>query len=138
MSRAFAVFKRDGRAASAECYAFYTMVCYVSCPGETGEGERGKKLTEDNRYGDDGTWSAVSIRVGTPPQWVDVMVNTVSSETWVVGPAGCKDNSELEDFVLWNKVAGIVGGAEGFTTFGGGVECGFANGINKGIFTYGY
>ncbi|TVY92692.1 Candidapepsin [Lachnellula willkommii] len=45
-------------------------------------------------YGDDGTWSAISIRVGTPPQWVDVMVNTVSSETWVVGPAGCSgDNS---------------------------------------------
>lgn len=40
-------------------------------------------------YGDDGTWSAVSIRVGTPPQWVDVMVSTVSSETWVVGPGGC-------------------------------------------------
>lgn len=48
------------------------------------------------RYGDDGSWSAISIRVGTPPQWVDVMVNTVSSETWVVGPGGCSGNSELE------------------------------------------
>ncbi|TVY37225.1 Candidapepsin [Lachnellula occidentalis] len=46
-------------------------------------------------YGDDGTWSAISIRVGTPPQWVDVMVNTVSSETWVVGPAGCSDNNSI-------------------------------------------
>ncbi|TVY36337.1 hypothetical protein LSUB1_G006371, partial [Lachnellula subtilissima] len=46
-------------------------------------------------YGDDGTWSAISIRVGTPPQWVDVMVNTVSSETWVVGPAGCSDNNAI-------------------------------------------
>jgi hypothetical protein len=56
------------------------------------------QLLTEQRYGDDGTWSAISIRVGTPPQWVDVMVNTVSSETWVVGPAGCADNSELEFF----------------------------------------
>ncbi|KAH8594498.1 aspartic peptidase domain-containing protein [Bisporella sp. PMI_857] len=40
-------------------------------------------------YGDDGDWSAVSIRIGTPPQWVDVMVSTVSSETWIVGKGGC-------------------------------------------------
>ncbi|KAL5330223.1 hypothetical protein ACEPPN_003748 [Leptodophora sp. 'Broadleaf-Isolate-01'] len=40
-------------------------------------------------YGDDGTWSAISIRVGDPLQWMDVMVSTVSSETWVVGPGGC-------------------------------------------------
>ncbi|KAH7355279.1 aspartic peptidase domain-containing protein [Rhexocercosporidium sp. MPI-PUGE-AT-0058] len=40
-------------------------------------------------YGDDGTWSAISIRVGNPLQWMDVMVSTVSSETWVVGPGGC-------------------------------------------------
>jgi len=56
------------------------------------------------RYGDDGSWSAISIRVGTPPQWVDVMVSTVSSETWVVGPYGC-DNSELDFSVkeCWEK-----------------------------------
>ncbi|TVY80679.1 Candidapepsin-8 [Lachnellula suecica] len=46
-------------------------------------------------YGDDGTWSAVSIRVGTPQQWVDVMVNTVSSETWLVGPGGCPGNNSI-------------------------------------------
>ena len=32
---------------------------------------------------------SVSIRVGTPPQWVDVFVSTASQETWVVGPGGC-------------------------------------------------
>jgi hypothetical protein len=41
------------------------------------------------RYGDDGAWSAVSIRVGTPQQWLDVMVSTVSSETWVVNYMHC-------------------------------------------------
>lgn len=41
------------------------------------------------RYGDDGTWSAISIRVGSPQQWVDVMVSTASSETWVISPFGC-------------------------------------------------
>lgn len=46
-------------------------------------------LLISRRYGDDGSWSAVSIRVGTPPQWVDVMVSTVSSETWVVANGGC-------------------------------------------------
>ncbi|PBP20747.1 eukaryotic aspartyl protease [Diplocarpon rosae] len=43
-----------------------------------------------NWYGDDGFWSAVSIRVGTPAQWADVFVSTVSSETWVVGSGGCE------------------------------------------------
>src|SRR6266536_4747129 len=56
---------------------------------------REKLLTNVSRYGDDGTWSAVSIRVGTPPQWVDVMVSTLSSEIWVIGTGGC-DNSEWE------------------------------------------
>lgn len=39
--------------------------------------------------GYDGNWSPVSIRVGTPPQWVDVFVSTASQETWVVGSGGC-------------------------------------------------
>lgn len=30
----------------------------------------------------------VSIRVGTPPQWVNVFVSTASEETWVVGTGG--------------------------------------------------
>lgn len=46
--------------------------------------------TDVERYGDDGTWSAISLRVGTPPQWIDVMVSTVSSETWIVGTGACK------------------------------------------------
>ncbi|SLM36511.1 Aspartic peptidase domain [Lasallia pustulata] len=39
--------------------------------------------------GYDGNWSPVSIRVGSPPQWVDVLVSTRNQETWVVGPGGC-------------------------------------------------
>lgn len=46
-------------------------------------------------YGDEGTWSAISIRLGTPQQWVDVLVNTVGSETWAVGPGGCVDNNSI-------------------------------------------
>jgi hypothetical protein len=43
------------------------------------------------RYGVDGSWSAITIGVRTedPQQWMDVMVSTVSSETWVVGLHGC-------------------------------------------------
>lgn len=50
------------------------------------------------RYGYDGDWSAISLRIGTPEQWVDVLPNTQSSETWVVGPGGC-DNSERISFL---------------------------------------
>jgi hypothetical protein len=43
--------------------------------------------------GYDGAWSPVSIRVGTPPQYLSVLPSTLSQETWVVGPAGCDGTS---------------------------------------------
>lgn len=45
-------------------------------------------------FGYDGNWSPVSIRVGTPPQWVDLFVSTASQETWVIGNGGCDGTSE--------------------------------------------
>ena len=30
-----------------------------------------------------------TIRVGTPPQWVNVFPSTASEETWVIGLGGC-------------------------------------------------
>ncbi|KAK2855690.1 hypothetical protein FQN49_004936 [Arthroderma sp. PD_2] len=42
-----------------------------------------------NWIGYDGAWSSVSIRVGTPSQWLEVIPNTGSSETWVIGRGGC-------------------------------------------------
>ncbi len=77
----------------------------VECPAvdelvsDTPLKERGNQLTE-YRYGDDGSWSAISIRVGSPQQWVDVMASTVSSETWVVGAAGCQSGSKF----LWFRL----------------------------------
>lgn len=53
-----------------------------------------KGLLTYDRYGDDGTWSAVSIRLGSPQQWLDVLVNTVSSETWVPGAGSCIANGQ--------------------------------------------
>ena len=47
-----------------------------------------------NFYGYDGQWSPVSIRVGTPPQWVNLFVSTASQETWVVGTSGCDGTQE--------------------------------------------
>lgn len=47
-------------------------------------------------YGYDGNWSPVSIRVGTPPQWIDVLVSTVSRETWIIGPGGCDGTAKCE------------------------------------------
>ncbi|KAF7910091.1 uncharacterized protein EAE98_012234 [Botrytis deweyae] len=46
-------------------------------------------------YGDDGSWSAVSIRLGTPKQWVNLFPNTLSAETWAIGPYGCQDGDSI-------------------------------------------
>ena len=45
-------------------------------------------------FGYDGNWSPVSVRVGTPPQWVDLLVSTASQETWVIGNGGCDGTIE--------------------------------------------
>ncbi|KAF3490861.1 uncharacterized protein GIQ15_00378 [Arthroderma uncinatum] len=42
-----------------------------------------------NWIGYDGAWSSLSIRVGTPAQWLEVIPDTGSSETWVIGRDGC-------------------------------------------------
>ena len=36
----------------------------------------------------------MSLRVGTPPQWVDLFVSTASQETWVIGNGGCDGTAE--------------------------------------------
>lgn len=48
-------------------------------------------LTDLCRYGGGGSWSAATLRVGTPSQWVNVLISTAGYETWVVGPYGCVD-----------------------------------------------
>ena len=47
-------------------------------------------------YGDDGDWSPVNIRVGSPPQWLSVYPNTAGQETWVIGPEGCDGTSTCQ------------------------------------------
>ena len=39
--------------------------------------------------GVDGSWSLFPLRIGTPPQTVNVLVSTASSQTLVVDPQGC-------------------------------------------------
>ncbi|KAI9702318.1 MAG: hypothetical protein M1836_000797 [Candelina mexicana] len=39
----------------------------------------------------------VAIRVGTPPQWVEVFISTASRETWVVGTGGCDSSTLCRD-----------------------------------------
>ena len=46
-------------------------------------------------FGLDGNWSPVSVRLGTPPQWVDLFVSTASQESLVIGPGGC-DTSDAQ------------------------------------------
>ena len=47
--------------------------------------------------GYDGDWSVASLRVGTPPAWVDLLVSTASQETWVIGADGCDGTSTCFD-----------------------------------------
>ena len=46
--------------------------------------------------GYDGSWSPISIRVGSPEQWLSVYPSTVSQETWVIGPDGCDGTTTCE------------------------------------------
>ena len=39
--------------------------------------------------GNDGPWSTFPVQIGTPPQTLNVLVSTASSQTWVVLPEGC-------------------------------------------------
>lgn len=58
----------------------------------------------NSRYGIDGSWSAVSIQVGTPAVWLDVIVSTVSSETWVVGAGGCLETGKSSNVYQFGSV----------------------------------
>ncbi|CZT46675.1 uncharacterized protein RSE6_07138 [Rhynchosporium secalis] len=88
-----------------------------------------------NWYGDDGTWSAISIRVGDPLQWVDVMVSTVSSETWVVGPGGCSVGDSECSFIrggIFDPSKSSTWQNQGFFELGVGKQLG-----NTGYSQYG-
>jgi hypothetical protein len=45
--------------------------------------------SSSERDGDDGPWSSFSLRVGTPPQYLRVLISTAGQDTWVVLPEGC-------------------------------------------------
>lgn len=47
--------------------------------------------------GDDGQWSAMVVRVGSNSQYLSLLPNTASSETWVIGPGGCDGTSTCQD-----------------------------------------
>lgn len=53
--------------------------------------------TGSDFVGYDGAWSPISIRVGTPEQYLFVLPSTLGQETWVVGPAGCDGTTVCEN-----------------------------------------
>ena len=53
--------------------------------------------TSNDFVGYDGRWSAISIRVGSPEQWLSVLPNTLSQETWVIGPGGCDGTTTCQN-----------------------------------------
>ncbi|CAF9910717.1 MAG: hypothetical protein ALECFALPRED_006806 [Alectoria fallacina] len=88
-------------------------------------------------FGYDGNWSPVSVRVGTPPQWVDIFVSTASQETWVVGNGGCDGNTECltkrgdvfqsNESTTWADQGPFVLGLDPQLGFGGDGIYGFDN-----------
>ena len=41
------------------------------------------------RTGNDGPWSSFFIGIGTPPQYVRVLISTTGPQPWAVNPLGC-------------------------------------------------
>jgi hypothetical protein len=53
--------------------------------------------TSSTEYvGYDGTWSPITIRVGSPEQWLSVLPSTLSQETWVMGLSACDGTSACQ------------------------------------------
>jgi hypothetical protein len=82
--------------------------------------------------GYDGQWSPISIRIGTPEQWISVLPATLSQETWVIGPGGCDGTSTCE------SVRGGVFDSSQSSTFQpyGLYELGATPGVASGSFGY--
>lgn len=59
------------------------------------------------RYGDDGSWSAVSIKIGQPQQQLDVMVSTASSEITVVASTACETGKQIA-YPYGTRFIGVV------------------------------
>ncbi|RDW69642.1 hypothetical protein BP6252_08662 [Coleophoma cylindrospora] len=70
--------------------------------------------------GDDGTWSPVQIRVGTPPQWTYLLVSTASAETWIIGEGGCDGTALCSSMRggLFNESQSSTWKGEGFYELG--------------------
>lgn len=82
--------RRNGFSITAVLASFVATAYTASTPHPTAI----SVPVRTNWYGLDGIWSPVSVRVGSPPQWVDVFVSTACQETWVVGPGGCDGTAQ--------------------------------------------
>lgn len=82
--------------------------------------------------GYDGQWSPISIRIGTPEQWISVLPATLSQETWVIGPGGCDGTSTCE------AVRGGIFDSSRSSTFreSGFYELGSTPGLGSSAFGY--
>ncbi|KAI9781470.1 MAG: hypothetical protein M1816_002357 [Peltula sp. TS41687] len=69
-----------------------TLILILFSPCEGAEPSALQVPVGTTWFGYDGNWSPVNIRVGSPPQWVSVLVSTASQETWVIGTGGCIAN----------------------------------------------
>ncbi|KIX00049.1 uncharacterized protein Z518_10976 [Rhinocladiella mackenziei CBS 650.93] len=67
-----------------------------SCLAAKAEPQPIVATTGTDFFGYDGLWSAVSIRLGSPQQWLSLLPSTLSQETWVVGASGCDGTSTCE------------------------------------------
>jgi Eukaryotic aspartyl protease len=63
--------------------------------------------TSTDFLGYDGLWSAISIRAGSPEQYLSLLPSTLGQETWVIGPSGCDGTTVCE-----NKRGGLFSANE--------------------------
>lgn len=70
-------------------YLFLTLIFYAYCADAANTPQPLVCSTSTEYLGYDGQWSPVTIRVGTPEQWISVMPSTLSQETWLMGAGAC-------------------------------------------------
>lgn len=78
--------------------------------------------------GNDGSWSPLQLLVGTPAQWVSVLVSTASAETWVIGEGGCDGTAICASLRggLFNSTQSSTWTPEGFYDLGLDTQLGFS------------
>ena len=65
-------------------------------------------LTSPYRIGNDGPWSPVLMGIGTPPQFVSVLISTTANQPWAVLDTWCRNKTSAPLATCARKRGGIL------------------------------